>query len=205
MPPASIGKLILVRHGETEANRLRCFGQDDILLTDTGRAQARELALRIAREFHPELLLSSPFARAIETSQIIAAVLELPIQVLSGIHERDFGCLKGHSYGRMGELMIADALYDPAKTWLWTPADGESMDDVRERAMAALESVRTEYAGREILVVCHGAVIQSVCAHITGEWSETFIPPNCGIVVLEHGEEGWQSPHVADTWEEIRA
>jgi probable phosphoglycerate mutase len=173
------GKIVLVRHGETEANLRRCFADsDDIPLTDAGRLQSRELAFRLAREFCPEVLVSSHFLRARETCEIIGRVLGLPTEAIPGIHERDFGSLKGQPYARLAE---ASNLVEP---WLWSPPGGESPEDVRRRAIGAIEALRVRYPGREIVVVSHGAVIQAICAHITGEWSDDSVPPNCGIVTV---------------------
>jgi broad specificity phosphatase PhoE len=187
MPLAPEGKIILVRHGETEANRRKCFAEsDDIPLTDTGRRQAHELAARLAREFHPQILCSSKFARARETSAIIAGVLGLQPETIPGIHERDFGVLRGHSYDRLAEAMAADPLFDPARSWRWRPAGGESLEDVRNRSIAALGATRARHPGKDIVIVCHGAVIQAICAQIAGEWRESFVPPNCGVVEIEY-------------------
>ncbi len=190
VPPE--GKIILVRHGETEANRRKCFAEsDDVPLTETGRRQAHELASLLAREFRPQILCSSEFARARETSEIIGAVLNLRPEIIPGIHERDFGFLRGHPYHRMGEAMTADPLYDPDQSWQWVPAGGESLDDVRNRAIAALSEVRARHRGKDIVIVCHGAVIQAIFAHIDGKWSESFVPPNCGVVEIEYTPDGW--------------
>jgi phosphoserine phosphatase len=195
MERAANGKIILVRHGETEANRRRHFAEsDEIPLTDSGRLQARQLALRLACEFHPAVLLSSRFLRARETSEIIARSLDLETQVIAGIHERDFGCLKGHPYELMAEKISLDSRYDPSQAWMWKPEGGESQEDVRLRAGAVLDSLRVVYAEQQVVVVCHGVVIQAVCAHITGAWNDAYVPPNCGIVVLEHTAQGWNQP-----------
>jgi broad specificity phosphatase PhoE len=174
MEPAQEGKIVLVRHGETEANLRRCFADsDDIPLTDAGRLQAHELALRLSREFRPEVLVSSHFPRALQTSEIIGRVLGMSTEPFPGLHERDFGSLKGRPYEQLDSR-------DP----LWRPAGGESLDDVRRRAIAAIEALRLRHPGREIVIVSHGAVIQAVCAHITGNWNESPVPPNCGIVTM---------------------
>jgi 2,3-bisphosphoglycerate-dependent phosphoglycerate mutase len=196
-------RIILVRHGETEANRLRRFAvSDDIPLTETGRAQARELAAHLAKEFRPDRLLSSPYMRARQTGEIVAAALNLTPEILPGIHERDFGCLKGHPYERMGEMMLSDSDYNPSTPWLWTPPLGESLENVRRRAISALESIPAG-SHREIVLVCHGAVIQSICAHITGEWRESHVPPNCGYAVIESTPQGWTGPVISGDWESL--
>ena len=172
------GRVVLVRHGETEANLRRCFADsDDIPLTDAGRLQSRELAFRLSREFCPEVLVSSHFLRARQTSEIIGRVLGLATEAFPGLHERDFGSLKGQPYERLEE---APKSVEP---WLWSPPGGESPDEVRRRAIAAIGALRVRYPGREIVIVSHGAVIQAFCAHITGDWKES-VPPNCGIVTI---------------------
>ena len=192
------GRVILVRHGETEANLRRCFADsDDIPLTDAGRVQAHELALRLAREFRPEVLISSTFLRARQTSEIIGRVLGLEVEMIQGIQERDFGCLKGHPYKRLGGSMCRDGLGDPASLMrTWKPAGGESLEDVRRRSIQAIEALRDRYPGREITIVSHGAVIQAVCAHVTGEWSDASVPPNCGVVTVDYDAQGWTVPPV---------
>jgi probable phosphoglycerate mutase len=192
-------RIVLVRHGETEANVRGHFAEsDEIPLTEAGRLQAQSLAVRLARNFNPAALISSTFLRARQTSDILATALGLEPEVLEGIHERNFGILRGHPYSRAAEFMSADDLHglksDPDKIRTWRPEGGESLEDVRLRAVAALEHLRVRYAGSQILVVCHGAVIRSICSHITGEWGDDYILPNCAAVVIEHTERGWQPP-----------
>jgi broad specificity phosphatase PhoE len=171
MERAQGGRIVLVRHGETEANLRRCFADsDDVPLTYAGRLQAHELALRLSREFSPEVLVSSHFPRALQTSEIIGRVLGLATETFPGLHERNFGSLKGQPYARLEESANAPGV--------------ESPEDVRRRAVAAINALRTRYPGREIVIVSHGAVIQAVCAHITGDWNESTVPPNCGIVTI---------------------
>jgi broad specificity phosphatase PhoE len=195
MQPDQVCRIVLVRHGETEANVRGHFAHsDEIPLTETGRLQAETLAARLARDFKPAALISSTFLRARQTSEILARALGLKAEVIEGIHERDFGSLRGHPYSRVAEFMSADDLSNPNKVRTWKPEGGESLEDVRLRAIAALEDLRLRYAGRQILVVCHGAVIRSICSHITGEWADDYILHNCAAVVIEHSEQGWQLP-----------
>jgi probable phosphoglycerate mutase len=205
MTHSHAGKITLVRHGETEANQRRCFADsDDTPLTETGRLQAHEVALRLRREFHADVLVSSEFLRARQTSEIIGRVLGLETELIAGIHERDFGCLKGHPYERLGELMSNDRLTDQAiEPWTWSPERGECLDAVRLRAIQAMEALRVRYPGREIVVVSHGAVIQAICAHITCEWNEASVPPNCGIVTVEYEASVCKAPILSGHWDII--
>jgi broad specificity phosphatase PhoE len=180
----STGRLILVRHGETIANQRRVFADSgDIPLSETGRRQSEQLALHLAREFRPNVLVSSHFLRARQTSEIIGRVLGLTPETISGIHERDLGALKGLPYERFTEA----------------PNSAETLDSVRRRAIAAVEALRERYPAYETVVVSHGAVIQCVCAHITGVWTEDY-PPNCGLVTIEYDAQGWRAPVKFGDW-----
>jgi broad specificity phosphatase PhoE len=191
------GKLIMVRHGESEGNRERRFTiSPDVPLTETGRRQAFEVAARIRGLFKPEVIISSPFARARHTSEIIAAELNLPIEVVADLHERDLGALRGHSYDMLREAVRIDPKYDPANGWSWKPEGGESYEEVRQRVVYAIEGVRQRYPAHEVIVVSHGGVMLSLWAHIVGSWHGAHLPPNCGIVLVEHDHRRMYPPMI---------
>jgi probable phosphoglycerate mutase len=152
--------------------------------------QAAELANRLARDFSPRFLYSSAFRRARQTAEIVGLALRVEAVVLLDVHERNFGCLRGQPYARISELMLADPSYNPDEDWLWAPEGGESHEDVRVRVVSALRGLMLRHPEDEVAVICHGAVIQSVCAHLSGDWRESSVPPNCGVVVVEHRELG---------------
>lgn len=178
-----MGKIVLIRHGESTANRDRHFTlTDDVPLTDAGRRQAREASVHVTARFKPAAVLCSHFARARETGEIIAASLGMNVRIFEGIHERHFGCLRGQPYARYDEL--ADA--GPEAHLHWAPPGGESRSDLQRRVMPALGEIVAGYPDEEVLVVCHGAVIQSVWAHLSGMWDGAPVPVNCGMVLVEH-------------------
>ena len=82
-------RIILVRHGQTAWNvgagaGERFRGRVDLPLDDTGLAQARAMAERLAD--HPIVAVySSPLRRAMETAQPTAQKLGLLVQPLPGI------------------------------------------------------------------------------------------------------------------------
>lgn len=170
--------IVLVRHGETAANRDRNFGiSEDIPLTDTGCAQALDLARVIRSEFRPTRILSSKYHRARQTSEILAAELCLEVDVVHGIHERDFGYLKGMGYEHIPPV----AYTDPD----WAPEGGESRTALQQRVVSALHDALPSYADEQLLVVCHGAVIQAINAHLLGGWDNALMPGNCGYVAVK--------------------
>jgi len=186
----------MVRHGESEANRDLCFSlSSEVPLTELGRLQARELTLRVARLFQPERVISSPFTRALQTAEIVAGDLGLPLEIVDGIQERDLGCLKGQPYEMAAKLKEATG-FDPKCEWLWRPDGGESREDVRLRVSAAIERVRIGYPDSELLVVTHGVAMLSMWAHVMGTWDGAPLMPNCGIMLIDHDGDGYIPPPI---------
>jgi broad specificity phosphatase PhoE len=89
--------MLLIRHGQSEFNVVYSVtrvdpGIRDPLLTATGRAQARAAAEALAGEGLARLI-ASPYTRALETAEIIAEILDLPITVDARVGERAaFAC-----------------------------------------------------------------------------------------------------------------
>ncbi len=88
-------RLILVRHGQTEANReFRYIGVRDDALTEHGQAQARELAEALSM-LPIAAIYSSPRQRAYHTASPIAARHGLTVKVMDALCEGDFGTWEG--------------------------------------------------------------------------------------------------------------
>jgi broad specificity phosphatase PhoE len=187
-----MGKLIMVRHGESEANRSRIFAASgEVPLTEVGREQARELVERIRARFQPERVVSSRFKRAFQTAEIIAAGLQLPLEMVDGIEERNLGYLKGQPWAEMPAASAEAASFlKSEEQWLWRPQGGESYEDVAGRALAVLLELGARYAQQDIVVVSHGAVMLSLWAYLAGGYQHARVPRNCGIMSIEYQEGG---------------
>lgn len=158
--------ILLARHGETDDNRepIRIQGSRDTPLNDTGRAQAVQLAQRVADEGISSLYCSQ-LARARETAEIVGERLGLEPRVDPRLAEGDRGELEGRLWRDV-------AREDPALYAAWRAAGeefrfpgGESLREQSDRVAAALDDVRA--AGElPALVVCHGGSIRvTLCAH----------------------------------------
>ncbi len=186
-----MGTLIMIRHGESEGNRERRFTTTpDAPLTDLGREQAAQAARQIARRFRPQLVITSPYARARETGAIIAAALRLPVEVEHGLYERHFGYLRGQPYDAVRD----DPAFETEKAWLWRPEGGESYEDVRVRVAPIIERLAVRAAEGEVAVVSHGGVMLTCWAHVVGHWEDAQVPPNCGIVLYEYENGRFHRP-----------
>ncbi|MGH7865474.1 MAG: histidine phosphatase family protein [Candidatus Binataceae bacterium] len=190
-----MGRLILVRHAESEGNRDRRFTTSSAVpITALGRQQARTAALRILKSFRPVIVVASPFARALQTATIIADVLGLPVELEHDFREQSFGDLAGKPY----DVVSLESTYEPERAWEWTPPGGESARQVLERTAPALDRVARRYAGDDVVLVSHGAVMRTLWAHVTGDWTNAHAPRNCGIVLVEHTAGRYSPPEILD-------
>jgi len=183
MQSSETGRLILVRHGESEGNRDRRFTlTPHVPLTDLGREQARSTGARIARDFRPARVVASPFLRAQQTAELIAAALGLGVETEPALHERDFGVYVGKPY----ESVLADPTFDPNRRWEWRPENGESLQEVYNRVVPATERIARDNPGSDVVVVSHGGVMLALTAFFAGTWEGAAVAQNCGIIVVAH-------------------
>lgn len=180
--------ILLARHGETEDNvePVRFQGRTDTPLNEHGRAQAHELAARVAREETIAALYSSDLSRARETAEIIGAAVGLEVRVDPRFAETDRGEWEGrHFY----EIEAADpegfAAFRRAGESFRFPG-GESFAEQLERVVAGLVDV-TQTGPLPALVVCHGGSIRVALCHTHHRGLDAFWEfdvPNAALVHL---------------------
>lgn len=186
-----MGRLLLIRHAESEGNRDQVFTATPFVgLTDRGRRQARAAGEWIRERHAPRLVVTSPFARARQTTEIIADVLALDTLVENDLRERDYGALAGQAYAtpRPG--------YDRERYWLWRPAGGETLEEVLARVGSVLDRLAAGTPDGDIVVVSHGAVMMAAQRHVTGCWPPAGrVVRNAGIVLVEHRNGRYDRVH----------
>ena len=179
-----MGRLLLIRHAESEGNRDGIFTATPLVpLTTRGEEQARAAADWLRARHAPVHVVSSPFTRARQTAAIIAGVLGVPVHVEDDLRERDYGHLAGQAYSspRPG--------YDRERYWLWRPEGGETLEEVLVRVGSTLDRVAARAADADVVVVSHGAVMMAAHRHVTGAWPPAGrVVRNAGVVVVEHRE-----------------
>src|ERR1700756_3234913 len=95
--------LILIRHGETEWNRVgRCQGFADIDLNDNGRRQIEELAKSLRNE-SISAVYSSDLKRAGDTAKAIAEYHKLSVEFDPDLREMNQGDLEGLTFVEIRE------------------------------------------------------------------------------------------------------
>ncbi|KAA0024702.1 histidine phosphatase family protein [Antrihabitans cavernicola] len=191
------GRLILVRHGETEGNVAKQLDTKlpGAPLTELGVMQARTIAERFAAE-EPVALVSSHALRALQTASYIEGSTSLIVQALDGLHEAQAGDLEGKTDEASHEL-FKKVFHD------WHMGDltvrvpgGESGQDVLDRYVPVLDQLREQYLDSgDVVVVSHGAAIRLVgryLGNVPGLFSSHNHLDNTQTVELVPTPDGWE-------------
>ncbi|MEI8308489.1 MAG: histidine phosphatase family protein [Chloroflexales bacterium] len=159
--------LYLIRHGEAEANIKPIVAgmKGDIGLTPRGRSQAEHLRDRLARthEIAADVLIASTLPRARQTAEIIQPALGLPIIFDDTVQELYIGEADGMS-NTEAWAKYGTPDFDAAPLRPIAPG-GESWGSFTLRVATALTRITSEHAGKTIVVVCHGGVIDNSFIH----------------------------------------
>ncbi len=187
-----MSRLILIRHAESVANAERRFthGPHE-LLSERGRAEAQERARFLREHFTPEALYASPFARAVETAQLIVAIFELEPRIVEDLREQDFGQLRGKPYA----VLDQDPERARAGRWRYRPPGGETLEEVTRRAGPALDAIAARHDGRQVLVVSHGAVMAGLRVWVgASEDGAPIVSANAGGYLLKRVGDRYAGP-----------
>ncbi len=185
MAPLQTTRLLLIRHGESEANANKIMqGWSDSPLSQRGYEQARQLAewLRITYP-DADALFASPLQRAYQTAAAVGEALGLDVQVRPELRELGLGKLED-----VDELTMITALKDPhfERTY-----EVETLPVFGERVLGALSGLLAIHEGKTIIVVVHGGVIGMACSYwldhdISRTWSD-YYTENASINELVFG------------------
>lgn len=181
--------LLLVRHGETDANTtLVWHGSTDTPLSERGRAQARRVAEHLrAVEGGAGALYTSPLQRAAHTARAIAAALHLEARVEADLAEYGLGAWEGRPYREL--LEVEDFWRRIREEPDFAPDWGESVRRVAERVAGALRRIAAAHPGGRVVVVSHGGALSLGLGWLLDEtpssWSRVMA--NCAVSELVLG------------------
>lgn len=154
--------LYIARHGETDWNKepARCQGWTDVPLNKKGLEQAEEIA-RAAKKKQIKKIYSSHLKRARETAQVVAALLDIDVQVDKRFAEARKGLWEGIPF-----LKIEQEYPEIWKQWLESPylapiPDGETLCDVVLRAGPAISEIAARNT-EDTLIISHGGPISAL-------------------------------------------
>lgn len=162
-------RIILVRHGQTEWNRVERFrGRIDVPLNEAGLQQAGAAGRRICSEWQPTAIYTSPLARAHRTAEAIAGPLGLPVQVAPGLVDIDYGEWHGLTPAEVQQRWpeaLAAWYHMPQKARI---PGGETLEMVRVRSMAAVRELAAGHPAQTIVLVSHTVVNRVILLSVVG-------------------------------------
>ncbi len=184
--------LIVARHGEATYDEPDVTSNDGGWLTPLGRRQAAALATDLA-DRRVAAIWCSDMSRAVQTAEIAAAVLDVPVRVRAGLREASWGSFLGQP--------DVDALFDSLfLRWLdgdlaAAPPGAESGADIVQRMTAELESMADQFRGETVLVVSHGGAISltvpRLAKNVAIDFARGKLPTNCGTCEVTADADGW--------------
>ena len=151
-------EIILARHGETAWNTAHIFrGRVDVPLSDIGLDQAERLGEYLSGD-KIDVIYSSPLGRAVQTAGPIAHHQGLDVNTVANIIDIDYGEWQG-----LPSAEVKEKYPELYQDWLDTPEQvrmpaGESLEDVRSRALPFLEDAVMRCGEGRIVLVSHRVV-----------------------------------------------
>ncbi|OGM99610.1 MAG: hypothetical protein A2817_00355 [Candidatus Yanofskybacteria bacterium RIFCSPHIGHO2_01_FULL_39_8b] len=145
-----------LRHGYTtrdERNRMLISSEiksDKYHLTDEGREQIEKSAQFLKNNVEIDMIYSSPFIRTTESAEIVAKLLHSKVYKDDRLREIGHGGCEGESHSACPFRDKKQTMDDKHHEM------GESWNDVRKRMAEFINSMDSEYSGKNILIVSHG-------------------------------------------------
>ena len=165
--------LLMVRHGESEANRNSVFaGTFDADLQNRGVLQAKKTADFIAENYKIDRIFASDLKRAFKTGVEIGE--RLGIAVLPDVRLREIkaGKWEGVGFGDIARLYPEDFSVWLSDLGNARCTDGESTRELGERILAALIDIADQNEGKTILIATHATPIRAMQTYCTyGDFS----------------------------------
>ena len=204
-------RIYLVRHGETEFNRMGVFrGRFDVELNDIGLKQARETGAALVGK-GIEFIVTSPLRRASVTAQTISRALGVGYEVDEAFNNINLGSWQG-----VPKKKVMEDYPDAWRQWTTEPENlvlpgGESVEDVKRRASARLLEIVGARDGA-FAIVTHRSVIKVLAAfmlNVPPPYFWKFYTDNAAYCVFEHSEDGfmltnWNSnSHLSEKVKEV--
>jgi broad specificity phosphatase PhoE len=162
-------KLLLIRHGQTTLNtKGRVHSQQDSTgLDETGRWQALRL-VGVCRRYGVRSVLTSPEQRALETAQIVAEALVVPLRRSEWLRERNWGQWSGQPWQQIHERLKPMSLEE---RFTFVPPGGESWQQMEQRLLAHLQTWRQ--LSESAAVVAHGGLLRALIPLLLDEPRES--------------------------------
>lgn len=163
--------LVLVRHGQSEWNALGLWtGQEDVALTEQGRAEARAAAEHL-RELSLHKAYASNLSRAQHTLEEIKSALghtELETEHHEALTERHYGDYQTKNKWEIKETIGDEEFTKLRRSWDHPVPNGETLKDVHARVLPYYEQtiLNDLKEGKNVIVSAHGNSLRALMKHL---------------------------------------
>jgi len=192
----------LIRHGETDWNVEEIFrGQADIQLNEIGTKQA-QLVSSYLRNTPIEAVYSSPLKRALKTAEMIADPHNIDVMASNELIDLDYGEWQG-----LPHEVVKNKYETLYQEWMKTPhlvriPKGESLGDIRKRAVSLIEQVVAEHEGSTVALVSHRVILKVLICALLGLDNSHFWNikvDTCGITTFIYQDNSFVIEKLNDT------
>ena len=189
--------LILIRHGESQANRQGIFaGNLNVDLTENGLAQAQKTAEYIVKNYKIDAVYASDLIRAYKTGKTVADLLAIPVIADQCLREIQAGKWEGETFDVIPKKF-------PADFSLWINdignsccTDGESVKHLGQRILSAVTKIAKENDGKTVAIATHATPIRVLQCLIDGYSFDEMqnIPwvSNCSVTEIRYNDGTWE-------------
>lgn len=171
VPPPQPGKLILIRHTQSEWNEKGIWtGTRDAKLTAKGFEDARLLG-NIIRDISIDHAYASMQIRTMETLSSLLGMIQQPTVSITqhdALNERDYGDYTGKNKHDMKALLGEEMFDHVRRGWNVPIPNGETLENVYNRIVPYYQHdiLPRLLQGENVLVVSHGNALRALMKYI---------------------------------------
>ncbi len=185
-------KILITRHGESEANIQHIISNRDLAhkLTPKGISQSLKLAETLVK-WQVYSVIASPILRAKQTGSIIAETLGIPLRISPALREFDCGMMEGRSDEQAwaAHNAVIQAWDEDQDHEFRIMPDGESFNDLKARFLPFLANIIAGEGSlsEDVLLVSHGGMLRQMLPLVLENIDRAFTKQhplgNCELLV----------------------
>ena len=190
-------KLLFIRHGFSEANRLHIFAgsTNDVPLSEQGKKQGDTVSAFIAKNYTVDRILSSPMKRAKDTVKRLAETTGLSVETDVDFVEIFGGEWEGKTFEEIEKI-------SPKEYFIWRndfgnacPVGGESFSKLQKRVSQAAQRVAKANEGKTVVIATHAGVLRALLAFLkeipNQEVKNTTWVTNASLTEIIYNDGKW--------------
>lgn len=193
-----MGKLVLVRHGQSQWNLENRFtGWVDVDITEKGAAEAHRAGKEL-KGIKFDIAFTSILKRAQQTLDILLEELGqkgLPTEKDVALNERHYGDLQGMNKAETAKKFGDDQVHIWRRSFDVKPPNGESLKDTAARTLPYFDAkiLPLAAAGKNVLVAAHGNSLRAIVMGLEKLTPEQILKVEIGTcqpIVYDIGTKG---------------